>query len=200
MCWNAESRLSQAAPSSSAPKESDLQNALPYFTSRDRSSAWRARCCSPKRSRPAAGGKVWLPCYCRNSLLRWTLTHSLNSAMCSEGAAVSPRFHRAVTHPLAESRAARIIRFATAESVGHAATTRASSGSVSATDINCLQPFSTVSVTTIGTTTLEIPAFSRCFPRSTSLLKNSGFVVCERRDQVASAVCENVILNFGKAS
>ena len=32
-----------------------------------------------------------------------------------------------------------------------------------------------------------------------SLLKKSGFVVCERRDQVASAVCENVILKFGKA-
>lgn len=78
-----------------------------------------------------------------------------------------PRFHHAVTHPLAESRAARIIRFATAESVGQAATTRASSASVSATDINCLQPFSTVSVTTIGTTTLKTPAFSRCFRRST---------------------------------
>ena len=126
-----------------------------------------ACCCSPRRSRPTVGGRFWRPCYFANSLLRWSLTHSLNSAMCLEGRAVYRRFARVLTHPPDESRTARIIRFATAESVGHALTRRVNSGSVSATDINRSQPFSGVSVATICATTLEIPAFSRHKRRST---------------------------------
>ena len=44
----------------------------------------RARCCSPRRSTPAVGGRFWRSCYFHNSLFRWRLTHSLNSAMCSQ--------------------------------------------------------------------------------------------------------------------
>ena len=69
--------------------------------------------------------------------------------------------------PWSASNAARIIRFTTADSFGHAATTRASSGSVSATVINRLQPFSGVLIATIGATKPTIPAFSRGKHRST---------------------------------
>ena len=54
-----------------------------------------------------------------------------------------------------------------------------------------------VSVSALKTVSGAIAANQKT-PPSTSLLKKSGFVVCERRDQVASAVCENVISNFGK--
>ena len=50
------------------------------------------------------------------------------------------------------SSAARIIRFTRADSFGHAATSRANSGSASAADINRSQAFSTVSVATFGAT------------------------------------------------
>ncbi len=53
------------------------------------------------------------------------------------------------------SSAARIIRLTTADSFGHALTSRANSGSVSASDIHRSQPFSVVSVATICTTTIR---------------------------------------------
>ena len=117
--------------------------------------------------RPSRGGRIWRPCYRRNSLLSWSLTHSLNRAMWSDRPPVYRALRGAVTHPPGESRAARIIRFTTAESIGHAATSRASSESLSATDISRSQPFSGVSVATICATKLEKPLFSRDFRRST---------------------------------
>ena len=64
------------------------------------------------------------------------------------------------------SNAARIIRLTTANNIGHALTSRAKSGSVSAANINRSQPFSAVSVATICATTFAKPLFSRCFRRS----------------------------------
>lgn len=52
-------------------------------------------------------------------------------------------------YPWSACNAARIIRLTTADSFGHALTSRANSGSVSASNINRSQPFSAVSVATI---------------------------------------------------
>ena len=94
------------------------------------------------------------------------------------------------------SSAVRIIRFTTADNVGHALTTRINSGSVSATDITRSQLFSTTSVATICATTFRKPLFSRCLHRSTEPRAEARIdgdsVVCSHPD-----VKEPVAIRYG---
>ena len=80
---------------------------------------------------------------------------------CDESTA-SPH-HRSGCWPA--SNTARIIRLTVAGSVAHAATSRAKSESASPTEINRPQPFSALSVATIGATTLGNLFFSWCWQR-----------------------------------
>lgn len=65
--------------------------------------------------------------------------------------------------PWSASRAARIIRFAVADSLDHAAASRAKSGSISVAVINGAQPLSPISVATLCATELKNPAFCGVF-------------------------------------